>query len=799
MKLSILKSSVAFILFVVLTIQMAKGQALGSWRPYMAYQKATMVAVASDGYVYAIYDGSLMKYKPASGNSLSETKLLSKVDGLNDVTIVQIAYVEAEGILVIVYDSGNIDLYDTKSGDVYNLADIKDKTSVADKTVNGINIYDSFAYISMNFGIIAVDVKNKVIKSTYNINKKTYSMCFWQEHVYAATEKGIVRADKKANLLTEANWSLYSSVVSKKILTWNNCFFFYQEGSGISYQVEPGGTPISFSVNPMNAPTNLNQMTLIKNQLVLVNNSAIYFYLNSTSAPEKKTVSNVACISSIDGSTYWMALNAVGICSIDKNSGNMSNPVTINSPKRNLIGNMNFSQGKLIVVGGGMNANNYDNPGTFMIMEKSGSENIWLNVNETDVQSAIIAQTGISYICRDFSDAIVDPKDKNHYFVTSFGQGLYEFRSNIETKKIEFIKLYEAKNTNKIFVSVVDNPNYIRLGSLTYDSKGNLYIISSKELAVENAVIIYSSEGKWMSLYDQNLPKVKLFKDLIITNNDQKWAVSPRPGTYSGLYVFKDSEVGNSQSIISYFSSSFSDQDGEKLDITLFNCVVEDLNGTIWVGTNMGPILFYNPTEITKSAGFEFNRCSRAKIPKNDGTDLADYLLNGVSISTIAVDGANRKWIGTNGAGVFLVSPTGDEVLANYTAENSPLLSNTINKIVINNDNGEVFIGTNKGLISYTALATEGKSDYSNVYAYPNPVKPDFIGDVVITGLIKDSNVKITDLSGNVMSQGTSVGGQFSWNCKNRSGERVKTGVYLVMAATSDGTQGVVSKIVVIK
>ena len=208
---------------------------------------------------------------------------------------------------------------------------------------------------------------------------------------------------------------------------------------------------------------------------------------------------------------------------------------------------------------------------------------------------------------------------------------------------------------------------------------------------------------------------------------------------------------------------------------------------------------FLNPAELTKSTGLEFNKTSRIKVPLHDGSDGAHYLLDGVNISTIAIDGANRKWIGTNGSGVFIVSPTGDEVIENFTMDNSPLLSNNITKIVINDKNGEVFIGTDKGLISYTNLATEGNVDYSNVYAYPNPVKPDFIGDVVITGLIKDSNVKITDLAGNTFHQGTSVGGQFSWNCRNQSGERVKTGVYLVMATIADGSQGVVSKIVVIK
>jgi len=715
------------------------------------------------------------------------------------------AYVAAEKILVLVYDTGNIDLYDTENGDVYNLAGFMNMA--ADATVNGIDVDGSFAYVSMNTGALAIDAKNKVLKDTYKINKKTFSVCFWGDYMYAATDQGIFRANKNGNLLTEANWNSYplsypgNPASIRNILTYKENFVFYQPGAGVFYQDNPEGTVTRIP----NTPANVNYLAALNNELVLITNSNMYTSsdLSSGATSIVFSASNAispVCISLGNNSTYWLACGPAGICSFDKNAGNLSTPLTINSPKRNLAFNMTFNQGKLAVVGGGRETMIpfWGNPGTLMVMEADGT---WINADEAAILTAAQNDLGSTYInAYDFFSVVIDPRDKDHYFVASSNSGIYELRSDYDQKSIEYVKLYNQRNTDGAITSALpSNVNadaYVRMTGQVYDNENNLYVLNCHN---PSPIAVYSSDNKWFNL-NQIIPTQNFFPSQIyITRTNQIWVVNG--GVHStdaegiGLFVF------NSGNNISHYLNNLVDQDGNNLKslITSFTCVVEDLNGAIWAGTNTGPVVFYNPSTITDPNNTDFNRCSRIKVPLNNGTDEAYYLLDGVGINTIAVDGANRKWIGTIGAGVFLVSPTGDEVIANFTTDNSPLLSNNINKIVINDQNGEVFIATDRGLISYTNLATEGAPDYSNVYAYPNPVRPDFIGDVVVTGLIKDSNVKITDLSGNVMYQGTSVGGRFSWNCRNRAGERVKTGVYLVMAAAPDGTQGVVTKIVVIK
>ena len=192
---------------------------------------------------------------------------------------------------------------------------------------------------------------------------------------------------------------------------------------------------------------------------------------------------------------------------------------------------------------------------------------------------------------------------------------------------------------------------------------------------------------------------------------------------------------------------------------------------------------------------------TQIKIPRNDGTDYADYLLSGVVTTCMAIDGGGRKWFGTNGAGVYLISADNMTQLQHFTIENSQLLSNTIRSIAINNSTGEVFFGTENGLCSYisdaTATTTEMTKD--NIYAYPNPVTPDYTGLITIVGLTLNADVKIVSPSGKLIAQGRSNGGTFTWDGRDKNGDRVASGVYMVVTATSDGKKGTVCKIAVVK
>lgn len=237
------------------------------------------------------------------------------------------------------------------------------------------------------------------------------------------------------------------------------------------------------------------------------------------------------------------------------------------------------------------------------------------------------------------------------------------------------------------------------------------------------------------------------------------------------------------------------DQDGKIYDKLMLASICEDLNGKVWIGTNAG-IFEINPSNaLNPNAAF-----THLKVPRNDGSNLADYLLGTDLVMDISVDAANRKWVATYGSGVFLVNPSGNEIIENFTEDNSPLPTNKVNCIYADQKSGVVYIGTDKGLVSYTSDATPSKDNYDDILVYPNPVKPEFRGDVNITGLMDNSLVKIADAAGQVIAQGRSEGGRFVWNACNSAGKRVKSGVYYVLVSqnASGSSSGAVAKIMVI-
>ncbi|GAI04403.1 unnamed protein product, partial [marine sediment metagenome] len=238
---------------------------------------------------------------------------------------------------------------------------------------------------------------------------------------------------------------------------------------------------------------------------------------------------------------------------------------------------------------------------------------------------------------------------------------------------------------------------------------------------------------------------------------------------------------------------SIVDQDGKTFN-NIFS-VAEDLEGNIWVGTNEGPVIYYNPENVFSGQNFFAHRIN---IPREDDSGLANYMLGTETITAIAVDGANRKWIGTENAGVFLLAPDGMKQIYSFNENNSPLLSNNITSIAIDHQSGEVFFGTDKGIISYRSTATQGSNEFNKVFVFPNPVREDYDGPITVTGLVSDAEVKITDISGNIVYETRALGGQAIWDGRNFSGARVQTGVYLIFCTNEDGSKTHVTKLLFI-
>ncbi|MDE5788127.1 MAG: Por secretion system protein, partial [Bacteroidaceae bacterium] len=317
------------------------------------------------------------------------------------------------------------------------------------------------------------------------------------------------------------------------------------------------------------------------------------------------------------------------------------------------------------------------------------------------------------------------------------------------------------------------------------------------EMCISACIRILQPSGKWLSLYYGEIQGIKTPDDYLFTTSGVKFLISRRMDGRGFFGFHTNGTLNNVRDDKHRLITTLVNQDGTSYTPDRFYCMAEDLDGRVWCGTLLGLFVINDPTKFFDS-DFAFEQI---KIARNDGSGLADYLLSGVSVTCIAVDGANRKWIGTESNGLYLVSADGQEMIHHFETENTPLLSNTIQSIAIHPTTGMVMIGTDKGLCSYVSDATEAETELrgEDVIVYPNPVRPDYTGPIAVRGLVMDSEVKICSSTGQLVWSGTSQGGTFTWNGCNKQGKRVASGVYHVIANTPDGHKAVVGRIAVIK
>ena len=408
-------------------------------------------------------------------------------------------------------------------------------------------------------------------------------------------------------------------------------------------------------------------------------------------------------------------------------------------------------------------------PGTIQLLDKG---------NWTIYDDSIAEKTGIKYV--DVNSVDVDPLDPNHVFAGA-KSGLYEFQNG------KFIKHYNSENS---LITSFNNTskNYQLITSVKFDTDGNLWMLNSQSPS-NQSLIEYTKDGKWVSHHKPELYNLGSLECLMQDSRGLLWFVNNYHGLPS-IYCYQAS----TDQLNTY--SSFVNEDGTTLTPNFVRYVTEDKNHDMWIGTNIGPLLLYKKDITSDTPIF-----TQVKVPRNDGTNYADYLLSGVDISCIAIDGGNRKWFGTNGNGIYVISNDCLTQIYHFTTNNSNLLSNNIESIAINEQTGEVFVGTDKGLCSYMSDASSPNSEMTkdNVWAYPNPVKPNYTGRITITGLSFDSDVKIVTANGILVNQGRSNGGIYTWDGKDQNGQKVASGVYMVETATSDGSKGTVCKIAIVK
>lgn len=454
-----------------------------------------------------------------------------------------------------------------------------------------------------------------------------------------------------------------------------------------------------------------------------------------------------------------------------------------NSPVRNWSYKLNMVGNRLLVAGGNFYYPEVEYAGTAMKYE----DGEW---SAFDEEGAIKLVGKAVY--QNVTDVVQDPNDAEHHWLGTKRSGIYEF------KNYQLVNHYSFDNSP--LTSIVPNnkhaDRYVRVTALNYDKDGNLWMCNNE---CDTIVRILKKDGTWKSYYYNEVATKPTWDHTYFDRRGWAWLNSRRTSSNgeSGLLVIDTKgTIDTDKDDQHRYISTFRNQNGESYTPDLYYCVKEDLNGELWMGCTKGIFMTTTPEEVFKS-NFTF---TQPVVPRNDGSGLGDYLLNGIPVKCIAMDGGNRKWVGTVNNGVYLLSANGMETIEHFTTGNSPLISDEINDIAIDGETGEVFIATSKGLCSYHGEATDPAQSMSSskLKVFPNPVRPEYQGNVHITGLMYNSEVKIVSAAGKLVTEGKSVGGEFSWDCSLSNGGRVGSGIYYALCTDEDGKNGAVAKILII-
>ena len=665
----------SLILFFSLVVTALAG-GVGTWKNYLSYSDVQWVEEGSNK-LYVLASNSLYTYNKND----QSIKTYDKVNGLSDTDIRFIAWNKTARRLVILYSNNNIDLLDDR-GNVTNVPDYYLKTTMADKTVNGIDMSGVYCYLSTGFGLVKLNVAKAEISDSYNLSFPVNYSYIEGGYIYAASQSnGLYRAALSANLLDRNNWTSVGTYVER----------------------------------PRTA--------------------------DATLLAQAKT------------------LNPGG-------------------PKYNGFTYIQYLNNRLYTVPGLFKSGYVDSntPGSVQILH----DGEWANYQEN-----LSLKTGYDYL--DNNVLAVDPRNANHVFVGG-RTGLYEFLDGQ-------LKAYYNKD-NSLLQGAMDRGrelgnNYVLINGLCFDNKGDLWILNSQ--ASRENLLRLSADGQMTSFSKPALMKNgvggSVLTSMVFDNRNNLWFCNDH-WDYPALFCYQPA----TDKLLSF--TRFVNEDGSSLDLVPHS-VTPLSNGDVWVTTTIGPLLLSRSAiDNPETAVF-----TQVKVPRNDGTNLADYLLSGIDVTCMAIDGGGRKWFGTKANGVYLISADNMTQVKHILSSNSLLLSDNILSIAINNATGEVFFGTDKGLCSYMSDATtpSDRPGEDNTYAYPNPVKPGYTGPITIVGLSMDADVKIVTTNGVLVATGISNGGSFIWGGKDKFGKPVASGVYMVESADEDGNNGVVCKVAIVR
>lgn len=750
-------------LIFVYTVLYAQ-QPIGAWKILGKYKNATSLSV-SQGNVYAA-NGVFMYKLNADDRSI---EYYDKINGMNDVGSSMVKYAPPSGTLIVAYNNGNIDLF--RNGKFTNMSQLKNNVNITtSKKINHIEVFENTAFLSCEFGVQTLNLQNNTFKETFLFNRnntpiKVNATAYNNGYLLAATDKGLYIGNYAgSNLMDFNNWLLVNSssntantivrAVTKHqngflasiddkiyfIETNNTARIFSEHAGWKGFAIASNGSRIFATLGTGTQATQVSE--IIENRPLQTINDALIQAPRGIELHDKLFIA--------DNTNDILIYDFVSVTAY-KPSG----------PPTDIAWRLKAKNGQLWVVQGVF-------IGGFIPIDDKLNFYNYINGEWKEYTNTVAPATEQ---CSHYTSVEILP-ERNRVFIGSGSGsgGLVEY----DTKN----NLFTVHTTNSSLQDISGSGSY-RVYGLAYESSKNKLWMTN--YYVSNSISAYDlNNGSWKSF---NVPNTANL-NMVIDQSGNKWIDLPNT---DGVLVFNENNFANDNDnksrIIQSGESNGNLRDNEA------NCITVDKENVVWIGGKNGITLFDCGSQV-----FSSNCKGRTPVVNHNGFN--SLLFDNETVNAIEVDEANRKWIGTN-SGLWLLSSDGEKEIYKFTSENSPLISNEISDLKIDNTTGILYIATSKGIVTFQSDAVIAKNELSckDIIVYPNPVKPDYSGIIAIRGLVENTHVKITDISGAKVFETTSLGGQAVWDGNDYNGRRAASGVYTAYCAKPDGTDACVVKI----
>lgn len=770
-------------------------QAVGSWTFYPSFSTVSKI-IESKERVYFLSSGSLFYFD----KDTEERGQLNASNGLNDVSISDIFYNPVANYLLVCYSTGNMDkIHD--NGKIVNLPDIANAIMTTTPSVKDVAFGKDCFYVLTNFGLVNYDDnRNEVRATAYTTDIQ--SVMVIGDHVVANIENQLRFAptsERVTNIDKLKVYDSYTNAIAKpKMLGTTSDTGYFADGVASGYSVwrmTINFDTQAFTFGKITDPATARPVTGITDMRGNSDGSASFYTADAIyRVAADGTTTRIGIPASLKGqlasadagaSSVWTA-NSSGVAEFD-----LTGPEPVVLHDRFAGSELTLADIRHLSIGNDNSITASHRAIDQLISHSVLSQPTRIVVIENGKIKDVTPQSACPWGNLSIQRTLKIPGSDDSYYIATWGQGLCRIDNGQWTARYNYPWTNQNGPAQLQYVADID-----------FDGKGNLWIVhsntglycvSAESIAKDPATFTVADVQKIVPGYNGATHQERSSR--VFAGKKSNIVVMAKC-YWTPTLIFVDSKgTSSGTDDVWHAVVTVYDQDNNAPEC-VWSSFAEDNDGNIWGGGD-GVVFNFGKPQVEKLGSSE--KFTRIKIPRNDGTNLADYLADGAQVYDMAFDAANNKWLATS-SGAIQVNAANDRILEQFTKDNSPLPYTRVTAVACDPNTSSVWFGVENGLMEYSSTTSPGNDDYSEVYAYPNPVRPEYSGWITVKGLMNDSLVKIADAAGNVVAQGRSNGGMFVWDGANTAGERVPSGVYYVFASqnATGSSSGAVTKILIV-